>query len=102
VSATFTEATVVHSLTPAMCPGCGRLKHAFLRLARGGMCCIPCFEMPLPFASAIALEHPTRNLTITTFRHGKPVVCTGCEKERSTFSRMSGLCIRCTNPLEVR
>jgi hypothetical protein len=79
-----------------MCPGCKGAAFSFVRLSRGGMVCIACAERPAPIATRDDLDHPTRKME-TIFRHGSPVICTSCEKERTVFSRMSGLCVACSH-----
>ena len=85
---------VVRSEKPALCPECKTPKFVFYRTPRGTMC-TGCAEQPLPRVTQVDVEHPTRKMGVI-FRHGKPVVCTGCQKERAVFSLASGLCLKCS------
>jgi hypothetical protein len=91
----FRAVQVMRTEQAAMCPSCKSAAFAFIRLSRGGMVCLPCAEKPLPKATRADVEHPTRSMA-TIFRHGSPVICTSCEKERTVFSWTSGLCVACT------
>jgi hypothetical protein len=95
MSSPFQALQVLRTVKAAMCPGCKGAAFAFVRLSRGRMVCVQCAEKPAPVATRHDLHHPTRNME-TIFRHGNPVLCTCCEKERTVFSRLSGLCIACT------
>jgi ribosomal protein S27E len=89
----FAAVAVLRSEHPAMCPQCKTPRFVFHRLSRGTMCSV-CAEQPLPQVTTDAVEHPTRKMGLV-FRHGKPVLCMGCERQRSVFSLASGLCISC-------
>jgi hypothetical protein len=91
----FETVQVLRTDIAALCPQCRSPRFTFVRLSRSGMVCVPCAEKPLPKVTLADVEHPTRSLE-TVFRHGSPVVCTSCEKERTVFSRLSGLCVACT------
>jgi hypothetical protein len=90
----FEPLQVLRSERPAMCPECLTPKHAFVRTLKGGMMCVVCSEKPRPIAKLSDVEFPSRRLGHVV-RHGAPVVCTGCEKERAVFSLASGLCLKC-------
>jgi hypothetical protein len=96
MSSPFQALQVLRTEKAAMCPSCKGAAFAFVRLSGGGMVCVPCGEKPAPIATREDLHHPTRSME-TIFRHGNPVICTSCEKERTVFSRLSGLCIACSN-----
>jgi len=89
----FETLQVLKSKQAVMCPQCKVPKFAFVRTAVGAMC-VPCSEKPLPVATMADVEHPSRKLGLVV-RHGAPVVCIGCEKERTVFSLASGLCLKC-------
>jgi ribosomal protein S27E len=93
VNTPFEAITVLRSERPALCPGCKTPKFVFHRLLRGTVCST-CAEAPLPRAIPADLDHPTRKMGLV-FRHGKTVLCVGCDKERTVFALASGLCLKC-------